>query len=327
MAEAERHNANLPRLGISLRGMISAAGATAAVATVFGFCGRLGWLFDLFSHFRVQYCLGLLGAALLLFISRQRKVAACYGVFALANLVVILPLYIDDRVETANHESVLRAMLINVNTESGNPALVAKTLSESSPQILVLEEINSRWLIELDEALRAFPHSCVSPREDNFGIGLFCKFPLSDATVVEIGEAQVPSIIATVKIGTTTLRVVATHPPPPAGRRYSRWRNSQLAMIPDHIPHDGSATLVLGDLNVSPWSHHFKQLLMRTGLRDSSKGRGVQPTWPAGNPVLSIPIDHCLHSDEVKILRKHVGPNVGSDHYPVIVDIAVRGSK
>jgi len=35
---------------------------------------------------------------------------------------------------------------------------------------------------------------------------------------------------------------------------------------------------------------------------------------------LLIPIDHCLHSREVRIVRKQIGPDVGSDHYPVVVD-------
>ena len=218
-------------------------------------------------------------------------------------------------------------MLINVNTMSGDPVRVARAVNEMSPQILVLEEINARWLIDLEGALRAYPHSRVSPREDNFGIGLFSKFLLSNARVVDIGEARLPSICAEVTIQATTLNVIATHPPPPGGARYSRWRNSQLNLIPDHVPKDGLPILLLGDLNVSPWSHHFGQLLKKTGLRDSSKGHGVQPTWPAGNPLLSIPIDHCLHSREVTILKRTIGPDVGSDHYPLIVDIALRGRK
>ena len=307
--------------------MINAAGAVASIATVLGFCGRLAWFLDLFAHFRVQYFLGLLVTAVLLLILRRRKAAACCGIFSIINLLVILPLYFGKTLGADATGQRLRAMLLNVNTKSGDPIRVAKLVNEMSPQILVLEEINSRWLTDLEEALRAYPHSCVSPREDNFGIGLFSKFPLSNATVVDLGEVRLPSIIADVRIEATTLRVIATHPPPPAGALYSRWRNSQLDMIPDYVPKDGSAFLLLGDLNVTPWSHHFQQLLTRTGLRDSSKGRGVQPTWPMGSPLLWIPIDHCLHSSEVTILRKTIGPNVGSDHYPLIVDIAIRAGR
>ena len=71
-------------------------------------------------------------------------------------------------------------------------------------------------------------------------------------------------------------------------------------------------------------SHHFRLLLRRTGLRDSARGRGVQPTWPAGSPLLAIPLDHCLHSPDIAILQRRIGGDVGSDHYPVIVDFTFR---
>src|SRR5436853_4801472 len=107
MAEADRHTPNPPWFRIRPWGMISAAGAVACTATVLGFCGRFGWLFDLFSHFRVQYFLGLVVAAVLLLISRQRKAAACLGIFAIINLMVILPLYFGPTVEAGEHESML----------------------------------------------------------------------------------------------------------------------------------------------------------------------------------------------------------------------------
>ena len=57
-----------------------------------------------------------------------------------------------------------------------------------------------------------------------------------------------------------------------------------------------------------------------TGLRDSSRGMGLQPTWPADIPLLWIPIDHCLYSDGIEIRGRRTGPDVGSDHFPLIVD-------
>jgi endonuclease/exonuclease/phosphatase (EEP) superfamily protein YafD len=41
-------------------------------------------------------------------------------------------------------------------------------------------------------------------------------------------------------------------------------------------------------------------------------------------PVLRIPIDHCLVSSELVVLEHTVGPDIGSDHYPLLVTLAVR---
>ncbi len=92
MAEAQSNPPGFFRLSIRPWGVFGAAGVIACVATVLGFCGRFWWTFDLFAHFRVQYFLGLAVVAVLLLIPRQRKLAACFAVFALINLAVILPI-------------------------------------------------------------------------------------------------------------------------------------------------------------------------------------------------------------------------------------------
>jgi endonuclease/exonuclease/phosphatase (EEP) superfamily protein YafD len=38
---------------------------------------------------------------------------------------------------------------------------------------------------------------------------------------------------------------------------------------------------------------------------------------------MSVPIDHCLVSPEITILDRRLGPAVGSDHYPLIVDFII----
>ncbi len=85
--------------------------------------------------------------------------------------------------------------------------------------------------------------------------------------------------------------------------------------------------MVLGDFNTTPWNYYFQKFLKESGLRDSSQGFGPQPTWPNFSRLLSIPIDHCLHSAEIVIVGRQIGPDVGSDHYPVIVDYALKGDK
>ena len=39
-------------------------------------------------------------------------------------------------------------------------------------------------------------------------------------------------------------------------------------------------------------------------------------------PLLLIPIDHCLYGSGLHVNAKKIGPNVGSDHYPVVVDFS-----
>lgn len=298
------------------------AGVVAGAASVLGFLGEFHWALDICSHFRVQYFLFFAVSALLLLVPGKRWAAALFGAFAWVNGAVILPLYFGEAPGVSGHP--VRAMLANVETGNGNAVAVAEAVRRFNPDILVLEEVNHQWLSDMTGILSRYGYSKQEPREDNFGIALFSRFPIARSEVVCIGEADVPSIIAEIETLQGRCTVLATHPLPPAGRVYSQWRNNQLAEIPGWVHRAASPVLLLGDLNVSPWSPYFRRLLRDSGLRDSARGHGVCPTWPTFNPLMRIPIDHCLYSQGIWIAGRQTGPHVDSDHFPVIVDLVIQ---
>ena len=81
--------------------------------------------------------------------------------------------------------------------------------------------------------------------------------------------------------------------------------------------------MLIGDLNLSTWSPYFDDLIKTSGLKDSRKGFGIQATWPVKFPLLRIPIDHCLVSPSVSISNWARGPDIGSDHFPIIIDFTI----
>lgn len=40
-------------------------------------------------------------------------------------------------------------------------------------------------------------------------------------------------------------------------------------------------------------------------------------------PFMLIPIDHCLVSNDIIILDRRIGSNVGSDHYPIYIELGL----
>jgi endonuclease/exonuclease/phosphatase (EEP) superfamily protein YafD len=311
------------RVRICLWGLGTACGAIASTATVLGCLGRFWWFWDLFSHFRVQYLLGLSAVALLLLLSRWYKTAACFGLFAVVNFCMIVPLYFGAEPQPAAASRSYRGLLVNVNTAAGDPAKVARAIEQLAPDIVALEEVNDWWMAALAAPLRAYPYSRAMPRGDNFGIALYSKHPLVRGEIRRVGEADVPSVVAEVELPDGRLTLITTHPLPPSGAEYSRLRNDQLARLPETVKQAQPPVLLLGDLNATPWCSHFKRLLRRAGLRDSSQGRGVLSTWPTFSPMLRIPIDHCLHTAGIHVTSKAIGPDVGSDHYPLVVDFVL----
>ena len=82
--------------------------------------------------------------------------------------------------------------------------------------------------------------------------------------------------------------------------------------------------VLLGDLNVTPWSPYFQDLVEGSGLRDVRVGSGLWTTWPMPLPsFLRIPIDHCLTSDDVAVREFTTVGGTGSDHRAILVDVSV----
>lgn len=118
--------------------------------------------------------------------------------------------------------------------------------------------------------------------------------------------------------------IIATHPLPPVSQEYFDWRNQQFAEIGDRVQQlKNQPVIVVGDLNTTMWSPYYRKFIGDSGLKNGRSGFGVQPTWPVDAPILSIPLDHCLVSPEIKVIDSRVGKDIGSDHYPLITELDI----
>jgi endonuclease/exonuclease/phosphatase (EEP) superfamily protein YafD len=195
------------------------------------------------------------------------------------------------------------------------------------PDVLIFLEVDAVWAKALEGLADRWPHAIAQPRGDNFGIALRAKQPPREQRVVEFGDAGVPSIVATFADPAGDYTVVATHPVPPKTPAYARDRDAQFRAIAEFVAASPLPCIVAGDLNATPWSAAFRNLVATSGLRDSALGRGVQGTWNARFWAPRIPIDHVLVPPGTEILRRAVGPDVGSDHFPVEAEIRLPAAR
>ena len=166
------------------------------------------------------------------------------------------------------------------------------------------------------------------PGEDNFGIAVFSRLPLAEAGVHTLGEAGLPSLSMRVDVGGVELTLLATHPTPPIPARRFHLRNDQLARLGELIDSSSRPLVLVGDLNMTMWSPWYRRLTGTRRLFNSRRGFGVQGSWPACLPeFLRLPIDHCLLSDGLSVAGCSLGPDIGSDHLPLLVDLLVYGSE
>jgi endonuclease/exonuclease/phosphatase (EEP) superfamily protein YafD len=295
----------------------------AGVATLLGFAGSLWWFFDLFSHFRPQYVAGGLVLALALAGARQARWAAAALLVAAVNTVPIVPLYLapDEAAHPAPARS-LRLMSFNVFGFNHQHERVLDYIRRERPDVLVLLEITPDWVPMVRELAAQYPYQWINAGDDATGIAMMSRERPSAAATVELARRGAPSYVLTFEREGTALSVLGTHLSWPLGPRASATRNRQLedmARLAHASPHP---LVVMGDLNITPFSSRFAKTLRDGGLQRCVPGAGLMPTWPARVVPLYLAIDHCLASAGVQAWNFRTGEYLASDHYPILVEVA-----
>jgi endonuclease/exonuclease/phosphatase (EEP) superfamily protein YafD len=311
--------------------LIEAGSLLVCLATLAGFMGRYSWVLDLFSHFRLQYLILLLTTTGLFLLGERHPQALASGLFAGINLMLIVPLFIQKAtskpIKSGNPKGTYRVLLANVLQNNDAFGMVRHLIRSEEPDFIVLLEVNKTWYDQLRPALEDYPFKVMPLREDNYGIALFSRFPMKSSELRYFGTARVPSILASFQLQGRPVTILATHPPPPKTKLQALLRNIQMEKIAEFMRSQSGEALLVGDLNMTSWSPHFKDLIRISGLRDSRKGFGLQKSWPTDRPLLMIPIDHILVSPGVLVQSRRTGQFNGSDHYPVIMDFTLSKNK
>lgn len=313
------------RPGLSFWGLIEVGSLILCLATATGFLGKIWWIFELTSHFKVQLAILLVATTAIWLVRKRWWVAGVCGAFGLINVASVVPQFIPNGAAPLNIGPTVKLVGVNVHTPNREVNRMLRFLNETKPDLLLLMEVNQRWMEDLEGLRSDYPYQVSRPRDDNFGIALFSRLALTNATILYLGEAGVPSVATDVLTGDTTFHLLGTHPLPPGSSEYARLRNEQLVRISEYVHRQSVPVVVLGDLNATPWSPHFESLLKNGGLQNSAKGHGVLGSWPAGLPLMRIPLDHCLISPSIQIKSRSLGPAVGGDHLPIVVELVSPG--
>ncbi|MDX1527877.1 MAG: endonuclease/exonuclease/phosphatase family protein [Gammaproteobacteria bacterium] len=320
-------NADLIRRAVSP--WLIALNLVLAAACLLALLGRWHWLADLFSHFVPHYFAagGILSLALLL--TRRYGWAALALAIGLWNGWLLSPYLLPERPAQSAGAHSIELLQFNVSRDNPAPlATIGYILSlEEPPDVVMLFEITPIFATEIKRLKELYPTLAQMPRSDNFGMALLSRLPESEVEFREAGQAGVPLMVLSARIGGQGIRVYSAHPPPPLGSVLSRARNVQLQTLAREIArHDGDHVVIAGDLNTTPWSHAFPPLVNTAGLRDAQRGHGYLPTWapPPYSRWIGIPIDHTLISAGVEAQHRRVGPWLGSDHWPVHTRLTLR---
>jgi len=294
-----------------------------------GLIGALHPLFDYFSHFQVHLLLAGMSLVLACALTRSRALVAIALLGCIIPLARIAPLWQGEiNITPVGRMVDLRVMSVNVLTINTNHQDLIDEVREHDPDILALFEVSEQWASAIQPLIDAYPyvHRTSLPGDRWYGVQILSRHeldPLALPTSFAVESFRCAAAEVTTDAGQILL--VAAHPMPPVGFSSTRLRDRQLALVNTYLKKHGSApAIVLGDLNSTPWSHGYRTLTSGTGLKNARDGAGVQGSWFAALPgFLRIPIDHILVSSGFDVRTSAVGADIGSDHLPVIADIAL----
>lgn len=194
--------------------------------------------------------------------------------------------------------------------------------------VVFLQEVSPELNERLNELLPQFPYIIPAYFEQRFDSAVLSKFPVASFEIRMFPDLKIGYIRCLLSLDEQggSLVMYGMHATAPVSPAYWYARNSQIAHIAHEIAEDGDMPrMLVGDLNLTPYSSVFPGLLESAGLHNSMKGFGLENTWGSFLPMraLGLPIDHLLVSDGVLVRTRAVGPNLGSDHYTVTTELAI----
>jgi endonuclease/exonuclease/phosphatase (EEP) superfamily protein YafD len=295
------------------------------LATLLGLLDRFFWVFEIADVFRLQYLLVLVAAGLVALTVRRPRLAALAAVLAAVNFAVLGVSVTASGTVASGGAASRELRLVVANVEVGNTdfGAVRRLVAQTHPEILGVTELTPVMARHLADQLPEYRTRVLETRDDAYGIGVYSRLPLLSAKVVRFPADGPPTVVSYVRVARKPVAVVVTHVHTPfAGSIHVRHLDALAAAARSHF---GKRVIVCGDFNTPPWTGPLRDFASDARLRDLYGRRAWAAwTWPTWAYVLRVPLDNCFVSNGVAVTAHHDGASVGSDHRPLVVDVAVR---
>jgi endonuclease/exonuclease/phosphatase (EEP) superfamily protein YafD len=291
-----------------------------AGATALGFLAPLVPAFDLINNLRVALAAFTLLLLVGAFFARDRRLFRPTAALTLVQAgFLMLPMARAGEQESGR-TATLRLLTFNVHVDNNRFDEIADYVVSSGADIVALQELSCAAAQQLIPKLKPhYPHAFVSA-ESCFGIALLTKRPMTQSGQFIVAPRQRPLFVwARLDWNGVALAVTTAHLVPPVAPNDQA---SQVTRLINHVTGLTGPRIVAGDFNLTPFSWGFARL-NNAGLGHHVSYRPTwTPLWASWSPPL-LTIDNVLTTRNVISTRARVGPPLGSDHRPVVVDLAL----
>jgi hypothetical protein len=275
------------------------------------------WPFELLSNFPIQLA-GAAALVLLYALVVRGWITVAVAALALTVNVAVARDTISGSVRPARPGGTeVTIGHLNAQTRHIDTAALGRYLLDLEPDVFVIldpTQSDVGALTRIAPGFRVERVGSLGADPDYVRVVVLSRVPLRDLRHPQdpaFGESAVEGSIdvAGSPIAFTTFGSEAPTTPARAHRRdqvlgaAARWSRAR-----------SPRRVVFGDLNTTPWSPSFRDLLQSGRLHDSLQGFGLQVTWPVSNPLVRIPIDHALLGPALTVTDRGTGPSFGSEH-------------
>jgi endonuclease/exonuclease/phosphatase (EEP) superfamily protein YafD len=290
------------------------------IAVLGGLLDGIVWPGTALALFRPQLTLLLTALALLALVVGPRRTAIVGLVAACVGFALLVPALRDPDPAPPAGRPTVKVLSLNLWHRNDDVAAVRDLIHRERPDVVALTELTPAWARALAPVLRPYPVRAVRPAEGSSGIGVYGRPVLREPRVRELADGGRPAVEAKLALPAGGVaRLLVVHPT--SALLPGAEQEPELAAIRAWARERGPRAAVCGDLNATPWTRSLRDVLAGADLRAALPGGLFAGSWPALPVPLRIAVDGCLVGPALRA-RSELGSRVGSDHLPVLVELA-----
>lgn len=315
-----------------LRWIFWLAGSAIAAVTAAGVLAPLSPSFELVNHFRLYFVAGAVVLVAAGAIVGDRRLTGSALVLVAANVALALPAVTVLKAQRASEHGPgqdIKIATFNLWTSDRIDAIVGYVTAEA-PDLVALQEFgpdHEQDLLPRLNTLYRYQSIC-----RQCGIALLAKRPLSDVRIDEHGAWLGAAWTAG---DGRAVRIFSVHLSWPFRPEAQQRDVDRLigALGTDMLGDDRVPVILAGDFNLTPWSFKLSKLSWQGNLRRHGTFAGSWPVFERFSrlgALAAVPlppavlIDNVLTSPGIDGVAFDVGPDLGSDHRPVLARVRLR---
>jgi endonuclease/exonuclease/phosphatase (EEP) superfamily protein YafD len=290
-----------------------------------GFLARLWPALDIINNGLPFVAVGALLVLALAALTRDTRLIVTAALLAvLSGMLVLFALQGAAAIAEPGSARFLRVATFNLWYGNDRMPDVVKFLEATDADVVVLQEATQQHTAMLKQALGSrYPFS-VGDR----GLVILSKHRiLTDGRIDRAGFPPWISLMlrfVTLDIDGTTIELAGVHLARPF---YPELQQQDVEALINFVRSQSLPLVVAGDFNMSPWTEKLGRFTQSTGL---GRYNTFHLTWPMrrGNLTLLplVAIDNVFASKHFAKIGTEGGPRLGSDHRPIVADLALAAS-